>query len=131
MARTRYERGRDVEYAAQEKLRVVGWFAQRAPSSKGPADVVAIRGMSLRGLGTSSVYPEVLFVNCKRTITDCGPDDWNNTLFAAQAVGATPLVAGRFPGVRGVRFMRMLGPKVPGRTTAPQPWEPFDIGGES
>lgn len=125
MARTRYERGRDVEYAAQDKLRAAGWFAQRAPSSKGPADVVAIRRKSIREFWPAN--SSVLFVNCKRDITVCGPEDWNNTLFAAEAVGAIALMAGRFSGKRGVRFMRMLGPKVPGRIGVPQPWEPFDV----
>lgn len=127
---TQYELGRNVEYAAMKKLLEAGWFVQRAPSSKGPADLVAVR-RSLVSMGLDEVRRDglalVALVNCKRAITECYPEDWNKTWWAAVAIGAIALMAGRRRGVRGVTFMRMVGAK--GAARASQPWEPFEIGG--
>lgn len=120
MASTGYQLGVAVELAVVKKLIEAGWFAQRAPRSKGAADVLAIRAHGLYGC-TSAM------VNCKRSITECYPDDWNATWLACKQHNAIPLVAGRFDGKRGVRFMRMLNRKEPGRRDLPQPWEPYDI----
>lgn len=117
---TGYQLGAAVERAVVKKLIEAGWFAQRAPRSKGPADVLAIRPFAIAAMLAA-------MVNCKRSITECYPEDWNKTWEACRLYGAIPLVAGRFNGKRGVKFMRMLGPKVLGRRDLAQPWEPYDI----
>lgn len=121
---TNYRRGVAVEYAAIEKLEAAGWYAQRSAGSKGESDVLAIR----KGPGNAHLFDGCVvaaLVNCKRTITECYPDDWNETFEAALAVGAIALVAGRLPGKRGVLFMRMMAMKEKGHPS--QPWEPFDL----
>lgn len=151
---TNYRRGARVEHAAVGKLREAGWFAQRSPSSKGDADILAVRRMDevVEKYGLGLVY--CILVSCKRTITECYPEDWNRTYNAAISIGAIAVVAGRFPDKRGMRFMRMLGPKVEvgrlrrekiaarersdweecdrleselERASSAQPWEPFEI----
>lgn len=125
-----YRRGTRVEYVAREKLQNAGWFAVRAAGSHGDADVMAIRMARPWELGdqVDAEPPGIaraLLVTCKRTITECYPDDWNRTYNAAIATGAIAVVAGCFQGKRGVRFMRMIGPKEKGHPS--QPWEEFSI----
>jgi Holliday junction resolvase len=61
-----YTEGRAVEYAVIDHLRENGYDTVRAASSKGLADVVAIKP------------GQVLLVNCKRTTMPGpgGPRDW-------------------------------------------------------
>ena len=53
MANRRYANGRTLEYAAKDALEDNGYWATRAPGSKGPADVIALK------------YGETLLVQCK------------------------------------------------------------------
>ena len=109
---SRYRLGREVEYAAKRKLERFDYFVLRSPASKGAADLVALR------LG------EVLVINCKRNLRQCGPEDWNRTFRLAESIGGIALVAGRI-SERGIHFMRMKTAKSGKREAQPyEPWKP-------
>ena len=100
-----YSLGRDVEYAVIHDLVGNGYEHQRGASSKGFADVVAIKP------------GQILFVNVKRT-TPPGPGERADLLrVAGYLPGAgVPLVA-LGPASR-VTYRRLTGP-------GPQQWEPW------
>ena len=77
-----YSIGREVEYKVIEDLQKNGYYVQRAASSKGMADVIAVKD------------GEVLFVSCKRTRAD-GPEARQKLLRVAACLPgvAVPLVA--------------------------------------
>jgi hypothetical protein len=76
----RYRAGRDLEYAARNYLQVNGYIVVRAASSKGIADLVALK------LG------ETLLVQCK-TGGALGPAERYELYGSAVLVGAVPLLA--------------------------------------
>jgi Holliday junction resolvase len=77
-----YSSGRTIEYAAQDDLVANGYFTQRAASSKGMADLIAVKA------------GQVLFVSCKKTRPD-GPADRAKLLTLAGLVApfGVPLIA--------------------------------------
>jgi Holliday junction resolvase len=106
-----YSEGRRVEYAAIDYLRANGYDTVRAASSKGLADVVAIKP------------GQVLLVNCKRT-TMPGPSERADLLrIAASLPGVgVPLVA-LHPRREPLTFRRLTGAGPKDWT----PWTPDDI----
>lgn len=93
-----YSQGRRVEYAVIEHLKAEGYDTIRGASSKGIADVVAIK------------FGQVLLVNCKRT-TPPGPAERAQLLRVAACLPhvAVPLVA-LHPARQPLRFRRLTGP---------------------
>ena len=108
---TKYRLGREVEYRVRDMLRQEGYFVLRAPASKTPVDLVAIKP------------GQVLFVQCKRSGT-LPPAEWNALFELAKSCAAIPIMAER-PWPRMTRFWRLLALKDGGRTR--QPMEPFQI----
>jgi len=100
-----YSQGRDVEYAVLHELGDNGYDTVRGASSKGLADVVAIKP------------GQVLLVNVKRT-TPPGPDERADLLRVAGHLPgvAVPLVA-LGPASR-VTYRRLTG-------VSPEAWEPW------
>lgn len=80
MPNARYQRGRRLEYDAGAELEVNGYIVIRAPGSKGPADLVALK------LG------QTLLVQCK-TNGYMTPDERTELFSVARLVGAVPLAA--------------------------------------
>ena len=101
-----YSAGVRVEHAVIHDLAAHGWDTIRAASSKGLADVVAIRAGQL------------LLVNCKRT-TPPGPVERAGLLrVAAHLPGvAVPLVA-LWPARRPLTYRLVTGP-------GPRDWTPW------
>ena len=106
-----YTEGRRVEYDVIEYLRANGYDTLRGASSKGLADVVAIKP------------GQVLLVNCKRT-TMPGPGERIDLIRVASCLPgvSVPLVA-LHPRYEALEFRRLtgIGPK------AWKPWTPDDI----
>jgi hypothetical protein len=106
-----YTQGRDVEYTVIDHLRENGYDTVRAASSKGLADVVAIKP------------GQVLLVNCKRT-TMPGPAERIDLIRIASCLPgvSVPLVA-LHPRRAPLEFRRLtgIGPR------DWQPWTPDDI----
>jgi len=75
-----YRRGRQFEYAVRDRLRKVGFFAQRSPASKTPIDILAIRP------------GEVWMVQCKRHGA-LGGAEWNALYDVSKSAGAIPILA--------------------------------------
>ena len=107
-----YSQGRDVEYAVIDDLKPNGYDTVRAASSKGLADVVAVKP------------GQILFVNVKRT-TPPGPAERADLLrVAGYLPGAgVPLVA-LGPASR-LTYRRLTGPG----PADWEPWTPDEIGG--
>lgn len=93
-----YRLGAAFEHRVADKLRLAGWTVIRAAGSHGKADLVAVKPGC------------VVFVQCKRHGA-LGTQEWNDVWELSQAAGAVPVMA-QMPGVRGVAFHRLLGPKV-------------------
>lgn len=108
---TAYHDGRRVEYAVIEDLQANGYDTVRAASSKGLADVVAIK------------TGQVLIVNCKRT-TPPGPAERADLLRVAAALPrvGVPLVALK-PFRQALTYRRLTGPE----PKAWQPWTPDEV----
>lgn len=107
-----YTQGRDVEYAAIADLRQHGYDTVRAASSKGLADVVAIKP------------GQVLIVNCKRTNMP-GPAERIDLLRVAACLPgvALPIVAIK-PRLQKLQYRLLNGPG-PKAWTA---WTPDELG---
>jgi len=101
-----YSDGRRVEWAVVHDLQENGYETTRAASSKGAADVIAIKA------------GQVLLVNCKRT-TPPGPSERRDLLrIAAMLPGVgVPLVALK-PKGQALTYWRLYGPK-------PIDWHPW------
>lgn len=101
-----YTDGRRVEYAVIEDLKDNGYDTLRAASSKGLADVVAIKP------------GQVLLVNCKRT-TAPGPAERADLLRIAAALPGVgiPLVALK-PLRQPLTYRALTGP-------GPKDWQPW------
>lgn len=92
-----YNRGRELEYRVKDFLTDNGYWCIRAASSKGIADLVAMKA------------GETLMVSCK-TKTLPGPAERVELVRVARMVGAVPIVATR--GARGTGrplLRRLLG----------------------
>ena len=101
-----YTDGRRVEWAVVHDLTRNGYDCTRAASSKGVADVIAIKP------------GQVLLVNCKRT-TMPGPAERVQLLKVASCLPgvAVPLVA-LHPFRKPLTFRRLTGP-------GPKDWQPW------
>lgn len=89
-ATTMYRLGRAFEYRTRDALRKAGFFVLRAPASRSPIDLLAVR----RGV--------CLFVQCK-TGGSLPPREWNELFDLATSVGTVPILAWR-SGLRGLSF---------------------------
>ncbi len=89
-ATTMYRLGRAFEYRTRDALRKAGFFVLRAPASRSPLDLLAVR----RGV--------CLFVQCK-TGGSLPPKEWNELFDLAVSVGAVPILAWR-SGLRSLSF---------------------------
>lgn len=112
MGNTNYRRGRGLEYYVRDRLAEMGYVTLRSPASKGPADVVAMRP------------GEVYFVQCK-VAGYMGVGEWNELMDYAERAGATPILATRGAGGRGVEYYRLTGRK--DGTRRRQPMEAFSF----
>lgn len=95
-----YEVGRRVEYAVTANLRENGYRIQRAASSKGLADVIAMK------------QGQILFVSVKRTTPD-GPADRARLIEVADWVApfGVPLIALGPVSKLAYRRLTGVGPK--------------------
>lgn len=101
-----YTEGRKVEYDVIAALQADGYETVRAASSKGLADVVAIK------------TGQVLLVNCKRT-TMPGPAERADLLrIAALLPGVGVPVVALHPRRQPLTFRLLTGP-------GPRDWEPW------
>lgn len=89
-----YRLGRAVEYRVRDFLKERGYFAMRAPQSKGKVDVVAVAN----GI--------VLFIQCKRSGA-LGVNEWNEVFDLASSCGAIPLMACMGKAGKGLEFWRL------------------------
>lgn len=88
-----YRSGTRFENIVAADLRENGYYAVRAPGSKGAADVVAIKA------------GQVLLVQAK-TDGRCDPEPWNALYDLAETLGAVPLLAAR-PKPGTVEYWRL------------------------
>ncbi len=102
-----YSDGRRVEWAVRDELVADGYFIMRGSSSKGFADVCAIKP------------GQVLIVNVKRT-TMPGPAERQHVLDVAACLPGVgvPLVALKPLGQGKPSYRRLTGP-------GPKDWEPW------
>jgi Holliday junction resolvase len=109
-----YSRGRKFEWDIRDHLAENGYSVIRAAGSKGNAkvDLIALKPGQL------------LFIQAK-TSARIDPDEWNRLVEVAGWVGALPIVASKAGRGLGIRYERLLGPKVPRART--QPVEPFVV----
>lgn len=105
-----YSQGRDVEYAVIHHLTDNGYTCTRAASSKGAADVIAIKP------------GQVVLVNVKRT-TPPGPTERGDLLHVARMLPnvGVPIVALGPASRLTYRLLTGAGPK------AWQPWTPDEV----
>jgi Holliday junction resolvase len=108
---TMYRYGRAFEYRVRDHLRKLGYFVTRAPASRSPVDLTAVK------TGT------VALVQCK-TGGALRPVEWNALFDLAVSVGAVPVLASS-PMGRGIIYHRLTDRK--DGTARAQPliaWEP-------
>ena len=107
-----YEQGRRVEWAVIDDLKANGYVCTRAASSKGAADVIAIKP------------GQVLLVSVKRT-TPPGPVERTALVGVARMLPGVgvPLVALGPVSALSYRRLTGVGPK------AWEPWNPDEIEG--
>lgn len=109
---TQYAKGRRLEWKVRKDLVGNGYLVVRAAGSKGDtkADLIAIKP------------GQILFVQVK----DDGalpPAEWDRLVEVAGWVGAIPVLAAKGGRGEGIRYTRLLGPKVPrARTQAAEPF---------
>lgn len=99
-----YSDGRRVEWAVVHDLTANGYECTRAASSKGVADVIALKP------------GQALLVNVKRT-TPPGPAERADLLRVAGFIGAVPLVALK-PPRQGIEYRLLTG-------SGPRDWVPW------
>lgn len=109
-----YGRGRKFEWDVRDHLADNGYSVIRAAGSKGDAkvDLIALKP------------GQILFVQAK-TSARIDPAEWDRLVEVASWVGALPIVASKAGRGLGIRYERLLGPKVPRART--QPVEPFVV----
>ncbi len=108
---TPYQLGRALEYRVRDALLAKGFYVIRSPSSKGPADLVAL------GPGVQ------LLVQCKRS-GRFDPGEWNELYDLAETIGALAIVAS-CPTGRGTQYKRLVGHKIPHKRKPP--WEDYEL----
>ncbi len=112
---TRYSRARQFEYKVRDDMAGHGFIAVRSPASKTPTDVYCIG------------YDTKVFVQCK-TNGVMRPREWNEFWDYCKSVNATPVLAMRGKGGRGIRYMLLTGRKVPRRRQPMEEWAPIEGG---
>jgi Holliday junction resolvase len=93
---TNYARGRAFEYRVRKELRSKGYVVIRSASSKGAADLVAIRPYTTAAaemLGRDIRSHWILFVQCKLSAAAMPPVEWNALCKLAEAALAVPVLA--------------------------------------
>lgn len=120
MPNANYIAGRSFEYAIMRRLKLAGYWVLRAAGSKGPVDVIALKG--------SMVWPQ-LFIQCKRGRGIPSAESWNLLYDLAAGRDAIPLLASRasIKGERRVQYQRLMGRRMSGERTADllKPYNPF------
>ncbi len=105
-----YAAGRRIEYAVVHGLAAEGYAVTRAASSKGAADVIAIKP------------GQVVLVSCKRTNMPIPAERADLCRIAAMLPGVgVPIVA--LGPISGLRYVRLTGP-------GPRdflPWQPDEV----
>jgi len=109
---SKYRLGRQVEYAVRDKFKKFNYIVMRAPASKGPIDLIAIK----KGL--------IVFIQCKRNMV-MSVLEWNNFYKLSKTVDAIPLVAGRPAG--RLQFWLMTGLKLTDGSKKKQPKKIINI----
>lgn len=112
---SQYSRARSFEYAVRDDMAGHGFVAVRSPASKTPVDVYCI-GMDVK-----------VFVQCKTNMR-VGPKEWNKFYAYCLSVGAIPVIAGRGPNNRGIRYKVVTGWKVSRGRQPFEDWEPIEGG---
>lgn len=107
-----YRLGRQVEYAVRDKFKKFNYIVMRAPASKGPIDLMAIK----KGM--------VVFIQCKRNMV-MSVSEWNEFYKLSKTVDAIPLVAGRPAGK--LEFWLMTGLKLTDGSKKKQPKKIINI----
>ena len=112
---TRYANGAAFERTVMGDLMADGWVCVRSAGSHSAADLVAMRA------GWDPLMVQV------KASGDISPAEWDYLWRAAQAAGATALVADRVRDLRDrrrtrIRFRVLLGPRTPGDARR-RPWE--------
>ena len=112
---TQYQRARTFEYAVRDDMARHGFVTVRSPASKTPVDVYCI------GWDTK------VFIQCKTNMR-VGPEEWNKFLAFCRSVDAVPVIAGRNPNGRGIRYALVTDWKVPHRRQPMVDWVPYEGG---
>jgi Holliday junction resolvase len=113
---THYARGRAFEWKARDDMAENGYEVIRAAGSKGTSkvDLIAIKP------------GELLFVQCKiKGVIEAA--EWDRLVEVAAMVGAVPILAANGVNGRGVRYLKLLGPKRPRLQMKNQPVEVFHL----
>ena len=93
---TNYARGRAFEYRVRNELRRKGYVVIRSASSKGAADLVAIRSVRFdQGVPEipRALSHWILLVQCKLSTAAMPPAEWNSLYRLAQQAAAVPVLA--------------------------------------
>jgi Holliday junction resolvase len=111
-----YARGRSFEWKVRDDQFENGYEVVRAAGSKGSSKVDLI-----------AMKPgELLFCQCK--ISGSLPaEEWDRLVEVAAWVGAVPILAANGVHGRGVRYLKLLGPKRPRLQMKNQPVEVFHL----
>lgn len=112
-------KGAVFERLCRDVLRDAGWFVVKM-SDGSDCDLVAIRS---EGTADCSV---VVLVEAKSGQQSCRPQQWNRLVSLSWALGATPVLADKVPGIAAPRFWEMTALKS-GKRGEPQPRIPFNI----
>lgn len=113
MARSRYARARDFEYAVRDDMRKRNYLVVRSAGSKTPVDIYAF------DIGTK------VFIQCK-TNGVLKPDEWNEFYRYCKSVEALPILAKRNARGRGIVYKLLTGQKVPYKRAPMVDWIPTD-----
>lgn len=104
---TNYQRGRALEYRVRERLERLGYWVVRSASSKGCADLVAVKAEGL---------PEyrshwLLLVQCKLSVGAVGVVEWNRLYETGQKVNGVAVIAQAGGRGKPPRFTMITGLK--------------------
>ena len=112
---TNYQRGRAFEYRVRNELRGKGYVVIRSASSKGAADLVAIRkdfqSGVISGQPTQIVTHWILFVQCKLSAAAMPPAEWNALFKLAEQAEAVPVLAVAGGAGNKKAYYQLLGEK--------------------
>ena len=104
---TNYTNGRWFEYKVRDALTADGYEVIRSAGSKGKVDLVAFKQWSA---SDNHFQWHMLFVQCKRTDGNIGPDDRAELLRLARIVYALPIVAHQPVPRKPIQYRRLTGP---------------------